>query len=417
MSLSFVQYAGNGSTATFAVPFDYLSKTHVGVKVDGVPVAFTWDNANTVRTFTAPAEGSVVEVRRTTPRDVRLVDFVDGSVLSEADLDVSSLQNLYLAQEAVDIAGGTLELLADGSYSAGYRRIARVAAPVNDDDAVNRGYFNSYTVPAVTYYVGQAQGYAVTAQGYAESAALSASAAATFDPVNFYTKAAADERFYDKTTSGLLFAFQDNIDANSRILSRGTTGSTLYSNQAIEVRPPTTYAEGWAGIGFHRPGLTAASFAHGGNGFSMFTSEGAAHHTFPQNGDIWTLTYGWLHDRFVIASDRGLKSDVKSLDLETSYSVVEWLLPVSYRFTRGTPEADSLRLPDGTRSGFVAQDLALLSESLVEKRQISDQAGAPIGSYLALTKDAPIQIIAHLVNVIQDLHERVTALETPHRDP
>jgi len=147
MALSYVQYVGDGTTETFAVPFPYLSRSHVNVTVDLEPVSFSWDDPYTVRVSPAPGAGSVVEVRRNTERDRRLVDFVDGSVLTETDLDVSSLQVFFIVQEAIDIAGGTLELKSDGSYGAHGRRISDVGTPVNARDAVTKEYHDGTFIP------------------------------------------------------------------------------------------------------------------------------------------------------------------------------------------------------------------------------------------------------------------------------
>jgi hypothetical protein len=98
-----VTYAGNGSTRTFTVPFPYISDSHVTVRVNGaVQTGVTWDNASTVRLTSAPPVGATVLVQRTTPKDAPLVDFTDGSLLTEAALDLASAQALYSIQEALD---------------------------------------------------------------------------------------------------------------------------------------------------------------------------------------------------------------------------------------------------------------------------------------------------------------------------
>lgn len=131
MALSFVQYNGNGISRNWPVPFAYIDPAHVGVTINGAPAAFTFLSPNTVRTNAAAPSGSIVEVRRTTPNQARLVDYIDGSVLSEADLDKDSNQLFFIVQEAFDLAGGSLNVLEDGSYGAGNRRISNVANPVN----------------------------------------------------------------------------------------------------------------------------------------------------------------------------------------------------------------------------------------------------------------------------------------------
>jgi hypothetical protein len=138
MALAYAQYPGNGTTTVFNVTFPYLHKDHVQVKVNGNLVAFTWNSATQVKLTTAPPSGSIVDVRRVTPRDKLLVDFLDGSTLVESDLDLSAIQVFYLAQEAFDLGEASLGVTDDGSFSALNRRISNILDPVNDMDAVNK---------------------------------------------------------------------------------------------------------------------------------------------------------------------------------------------------------------------------------------------------------------------------------------
>jgi hypothetical protein len=181
MALSFVQYPGNGSQQTFAIPFEYLSREHVSARVNLVSAPFTWDDDNTIRISPAPAPGSVVEARRSTPRDTRLVDFVDGSVLAETDLDLSATQTFFIVQEAIDIAGGTLELKASGSYGAAGRRIEDLAGPINPSDAVTKSWAETEMSSQLSQALSAmhaAQAARNAAQASQAAAASSASAAA-----------------------------------------------------------------------------------------------------------------------------------------------------------------------------------------------------------------------------------------------
>lgn len=96
-------YTGDGVTETFAVPFPYLSKEHVKVEYLGVPVVFYWETPSTVRPAIVPESGTFLTVYRETPRDHRIVDFSDASMLTAKDLDTSALQSFFLQQELLDI--------------------------------------------------------------------------------------------------------------------------------------------------------------------------------------------------------------------------------------------------------------------------------------------------------------------------
>jgi len=130
MANSSVRYVASGATQEFAVTFPFISRTHVTVEVDGSSASFTWNNDSLI-TVTSPADitgDQVVLIKRTTSQATRLVDYVDGSNLSETDLDTDSKQAFYMAQEALDeltllddaaIATSGFILVADGTDYAG----------------------------------------------------------------------------------------------------------------------------------------------------------------------------------------------------------------------------------------------------------------------------------------------------------
>lgn len=102
MSLSYVEYVGDGSNRDFVVTFPYLSQDHVKLLVGGSPATFTWLTSTTIRATTAPTTGTVVRVYRETPKDEPLVDFAGGAVLTDNNLNTATLQSLYSAQEQQD---------------------------------------------------------------------------------------------------------------------------------------------------------------------------------------------------------------------------------------------------------------------------------------------------------------------------
>ena len=100
-----VLYAGNGSQTTFAITFPYISIAHVDVYVNDVlqldPLNYSIEGSN-VEFLTAPESGDAIWIRRNSSPTSLLVDFTDGSVLGEAELDLAYQHNFYLYQEAVD---------------------------------------------------------------------------------------------------------------------------------------------------------------------------------------------------------------------------------------------------------------------------------------------------------------------------
>ena len=99
-------YTADGSTQSFAVTYPFISRDHVSVTADGVAATFTWVNDGQI-TITSPAalDGEILIIKRNSSPATLLVDYVDGSNLTETDLDLDSKQAFYLAQENIDEAG------------------------------------------------------------------------------------------------------------------------------------------------------------------------------------------------------------------------------------------------------------------------------------------------------------------------
>ena len=108
--LARVTYTGNGSTTGYALPFSYIATSHIQAFLGGVQTTAFTVSGNTLTFTSAPANGVVITIKRVTPTDARLVDFTDGSVLTEADLDQSADQNFYIAQEVKDTSQTQMSL-------------------------------------------------------------------------------------------------------------------------------------------------------------------------------------------------------------------------------------------------------------------------------------------------------------------
>jgi hypothetical protein len=146
MANSFVRYTGDGSTATYSVPFSYRAQEDVSITIDGVvTTAFTWNGAGTQVTFTtAPASSTAIEIRRTTSQGTKLVDYASGSVLTESDLDTDSDQAFFMSQEAIDDAGDVIKLSnANFQWDTQNKRLTNVADPTSAQDAATKNYLET----------------------------------------------------------------------------------------------------------------------------------------------------------------------------------------------------------------------------------------------------------------------------------
>jgi len=140
---AFQTYTGNGSTTQYSISFTYIDSTHVKCFLDGVSTTAFSVSGSTVTFNSAPANGVVIRIERQTPLTARLVDFQDGSVLTEADLDMSANQNFFAVQEFSDDATNYMQLDTDDKYNGQSKVIKSVANPVNNNDAVNKTYLEN----------------------------------------------------------------------------------------------------------------------------------------------------------------------------------------------------------------------------------------------------------------------------------
>jgi len=98
-----VTYVGDGTTVTYAIPFDYSADgSDLNVTADGSTIQFSLDNASTLRLLSAPAVGSTIRVFRKTPFETPEVVFADSSILSAGDLNAASGQVFRRLQELDD---------------------------------------------------------------------------------------------------------------------------------------------------------------------------------------------------------------------------------------------------------------------------------------------------------------------------
>ena len=136
MALTFQDYTANGTAVSFAIPFDRIRDIHVKVFYASTEITTGWSVVGNNVVFTSPpANGTVVRIRRITDFTERLVDYVDGSRLNEADLDTDSKQAFYLIQESRDINDVSMVKNSLGNWEAGFDRIQSVSDPVENNDA------------------------------------------------------------------------------------------------------------------------------------------------------------------------------------------------------------------------------------------------------------------------------------------
>lgn len=147
-------YEGDGTTTDFTVPFDYLKKSFVIVRL-GTDTTTTLTGGDygdtgsdyyfldktTIRLKVAPASGESLTIRRHTSATERVVTFKDASILKATDLDTSQMQTFHIAEEGRDAINDAIIGDKEGNWDARGHRITNVGAPIKDNDAVNLKYY------------------------------------------------------------------------------------------------------------------------------------------------------------------------------------------------------------------------------------------------------------------------------------
>ena len=146
MANSFVRFTQTGSTTNSPLGFEYRSQADISVLLNGTPTtAFTFNAAGTEIIFnTAPAVGTAIQITRATSQTQKLVDYAEGSVLTEGDLDTDSTQAFFMSQESIDKANDVIGVDASNfQWTAGNLRITNVADPVNAQDVATKNYLET----------------------------------------------------------------------------------------------------------------------------------------------------------------------------------------------------------------------------------------------------------------------------------
>lgn len=154
MASTIIIYEGDGTRTDFTIPFDYLKKSFVTVRL-GTGTTLTGGDygdtgsdycfldKTTIRLKVAPASGESLTIRRYTSATERVVTFKDASILKATDLDTSQVQAFHIAEEGRDILEDSLSVNREGNWDAKDKRITNVGTPVADDDAVTYGIYKA----------------------------------------------------------------------------------------------------------------------------------------------------------------------------------------------------------------------------------------------------------------------------------
>ncbi len=159
MANTFVDYTVSASQTDFAFSFPYLDDTHVVVQLDDSTGASPGGKFYTVSTgdysiitspsslirfTTAPETGARIRIKRDSASNTALVDFENGSVLTEVELDRAYLHNLYLNEEIEEGSGkNVMTKNSSGNFEADLAKIVDLADPTLAQDAATKNYVDT----------------------------------------------------------------------------------------------------------------------------------------------------------------------------------------------------------------------------------------------------------------------------------
>lgn len=240
MASTIIIYEGDGTTTDFTVPFDYLKKSFVTVRLGTGNTLTGGDygdtgsdyyflDKTTIRLKVAPASGESLTIRRYTSATERVVTFKDASILKATDLDTSQVQAFHIAEEGRDILEDSLSVNREGNWDAKGKRIINVGAAVSDDDAMTYGIYKADALGALHSKIAaeKARDRAVEAETNSkkseENAKLSETKAKTSEENAVSASAHADEV---RTENRAIIKEAREIIAEDRVLHKETKDNT-----------------------------------------------------------------------------------------------------------------------------------------------------------------------------------------------
>ena len=133
---TFTNHTGNGTEVNFSISFSYILTSDIDVTVAGVTktLGTHYTISGSTVTFTSgnvPANGAAIKFQRDTSISTKAVDFQDGSVLTEQDLDNNTNQVLFAQQEINDKLANIEEGATADQTAAEIRTLVESASDSN----------------------------------------------------------------------------------------------------------------------------------------------------------------------------------------------------------------------------------------------------------------------------------------------
>lgn len=114
-----------------------------------VSVDYTWLSSTQIQLVSSITLGDVLDIRRSSARAERLVDFQNSAKITEATLDLDGNQGFFVSQEALDAVEDSMLLDTDAKFDARGLVVKDVGTPTSAQDATNKDYVDSTVLGGV----------------------------------------------------------------------------------------------------------------------------------------------------------------------------------------------------------------------------------------------------------------------------
>ena len=134
-------YTGNGSNKLFSITFPYLDESDIDVYLNGtlqtITTQYIFANATTIEFVTAPSNGAVVLLDRSTDDVALQATFFTGSTIRSSDLNSNFDQVLFIAQESTNDATAAVAASTAATVTANSAASVAGTASTNASNALS----------------------------------------------------------------------------------------------------------------------------------------------------------------------------------------------------------------------------------------------------------------------------------------
>ena len=234
-------YTGNGSNKLFSITFPYLDESDIDVYLNGtlqtITTHYFFANATTIEFVTAPSNGAVVLLDRTTDDSALQATFFSGSTIRSSDLNDNFDQVLFIAQETTNDAAGAIA-------SANTAITTANNAVTTANNAVTTANAASASASAAVSTANTANTNVAAAISTANTASSNASAAVSTanGAVSTANSAAVDAATAISTANGAVSTANGAVSTANAATATATTAATNASNAVTTANTASTTA-------------------------------------------------------------------------------------------------------------------------------------------------------------------------------